>query len=149
MSADPKELYVMIQQIRLCFNQLKSLSEQLLTDLDINPSKRAVLEALNKNGAQTVAAIAKQKSVSRQHIQIIMNALKETAYVDLIDNPAHKRSPQFALTEKGTDIFAEIKRREIEPIARLARRMDGDQIKLASILLGEFNDAMASMLVGK
>lgn len=106
-----KELYALLSQIRTCFNQLKTLAEQLHHDLDVNPSMRSVMEALATHGRQSVPDIARTKRVSRQHIQAIMNALLEGGFVELVENPAHKRSPLFDITERGFSTFETVRQR--------------------------------------
>jgi len=139
MTPKEKELYAVFREIRACFNQMKSLAEQLHQDLGVNPSMRAVMEALSTRSPQTVPDIAKNKGVSRQHIQTIMNSLQAEGFVDTFDNPAHKRSPLFNLTSKGRTVFAKIKEREKEPLQRLAAVMSSESLKHAQEALSQLN----------
>ena len=141
-----QELYEMIVQVRICFNRLKALSELILEDLDINPSMRAVLEALNMHDRQTVPEIAQQKDVSRQHIQMIMNALVEGVYVNQLDNPAHKRSPQFELTPKGRDTFANVQMREAATLTKLTKKMNLKNLQTAKLFVKEFNGELSKLI---
>jgi DNA-binding MarR family transcriptional regulator len=143
MKAKEKALYDLIRQVRTCFNQLKTLAEQLHQDLGINPSMRAVMEALTLGGRMTVPEIAQSRGVSRQHIQNIMNALLADGFVAAFDNPAHKRSPHFALTEKGEQAFATIKVREKEPLKRLAATMTAESLTCAGAALADLNRQIA------
>jgi len=120
MTLPEKRLIALIREVRTCFNQLKTLAEHLHEDLGVNPSMRAVMESLVAIAPQTVPDIARSKGVSRQHIQTIMNVLLDADLVASADNPAHKRSPLFALTAKGQTIFATMGEREKEPVRRLA-----------------------------
>ena len=108
MAEQQKELTALIREIRTAFNRLKSVAEELHADLDINPSMRAVLQALILNAPQTVPDIAKAKGVSRQHVQKNMNALLEKGLVHAQDNPDHKRSVLYVPTPSGNDIFAKM-----------------------------------------
>lgn len=139
MTEKEKALYRVFGEVRTCFNRLRSLAEHLHGDLGVNPSMRAVMETLAANGAQTVPDIARQKGVSRQHIQTIMNALGDAGFVELVDNPAHKRSPLFALTAKGEVVFAEIRERETEPLRALAEAMSLGTLDEARTFLAELN----------
>lgn len=123
MTDQEEKLYAVFSEVRTCFNQLKSLAEQLHSDLGINPSMRAVMETLSRHGQQTVPDIAKRKGVSRQHIQTIMNALVESSLVEVLDNPAHKRSPLHVMTGKGERAYAEICAREKTPLRTIAEQM--------------------------
>jgi len=143
MTPKEKTLYAVFSEVRTCFNQLKMIAEQLHQDLDVNPSMRAVMEALAAKGPQTVPDIAKQKGVSRQHIQTIMNALQEHEFVESFANPAHKRSPLFNVTEKGESTFAEVVAREKEPLRRLAADMSSDTLESARGALTQLNQYLA------
>ena len=139
MTSREKQLYAVFRQVRTCFNQLKALAEQLHQDLGVNPSMRAVMESLVSEGPQTVPDIAKSKGVSRQHIQNIMNALQADGFVEACDNPAHKRSPLFNLTSKGSTTFEKVQAREKEPLRHLASSMSPDDLQHAEVALANLN----------
>jgi DNA-binding MarR family transcriptional regulator len=105
-------LYPLIWKIRRVFQQLRTLSDAMLEDLGINASQRAVLESLSDEEQFSVPQIAKQLSVSRQHIQVLVNELLTKELVELADNPSHKRSPLISITSSGMKLFASIVDRE-------------------------------------
>jgi DNA-binding MarR family transcriptional regulator len=125
--------------VRTCFNQLKALAERLHEELGVNPSMRAVMEALATGGRQTVPDIAKSRAVSRQHIQTIMNALVANGLVKVFENPAHKRSPLFDLSAKDRATFAAIAQKEKEPLRRLANALSPESLKQAQEVLLRLN----------
>lgn len=112
-------LYQLIWQTRRLFQRLRSTSEELLEGNGINASHRAVLEFLHQEQPQTVPQIAREKSVSRQHVQIIVNELLDLDLIKSSENPAHKRSPLIQLTSKGKALFESIQKKEtafLQPI---------------------------------
>ena len=143
MEPQETDLVAVIRQVRTCFNQLKTLAEQLHHDMGVNPSMRAVREVLAGEGRRTVPDIAKNKGVSRQHIQTIMNSLQADGLVACLDNPAHKRSPLFDLTSNGRTMFAEIAKREKDPIRRLAGKLSSETLRHAQEALTELNHHLA------
>ncbi|MDA0261429.1 MAG: MarR family transcriptional regulator [Proteobacteria bacterium] len=143
MTPNEKELLAVIGEVRRCFNQLKTLAEGLHRDLGVNPSMRAVMEALATEGGQTVPEIAKRKSVSRQHIQTIFNALQADGLVETFANPAHQRSPLCDLTARGRRVFAKITQREDIPLGRLAAAVSADGLAQARKTLGQLNQQLA------
>ena len=143
MTSREKNLYALIRQVRTCFNQLKTLAEQLHRDLGVNPSMRAVLESLFAEGPQTVSAIARRKGVSRQHIQNIMNALQDQRLARPLENPAHRRSPLFELTSEGNVAFNEVREREKEPLKRLAASIELHDLQYAESVLADLNRSLA------
>ncbi len=60
-----------------------------------------VLQALDRNGPQSVPALARLRSTSRQNLQILVDRLTKHGCVTSTSNPAHKSSPLFDLTAKG------------------------------------------------
>ena len=143
MTASEKKLYDVFREVRTCFNQLKSLAEQLHQDLGVNPSMRAVMESMAENGQQTVPDIANSKGISRQHIQTVMNALLAAHLVASVENPAHKRSPLYDLTAKGRDTFSKIRERETEPLRQLAATMSDTSMEQTRQTLSLLNEHLA------
>lgn len=121
MASKTESLEMLIWQIRRVFHLLASRSGELLKDMNINPSQRAVLEFLTKEEKQTVPAIARQYDVSRQHIQQIVNELLEKGLVETTYNPAHKRSVFLQLTRAGRAVFETIQHREAQLLAQISR----------------------------
>lgn len=132
-------LYAMIREVRTCFNLLKGLSDELIADLGINASLRAVMESLAESGAQTVPAIARSKGVSRQHIQVNMDGLLAKGLAESRDNPAHKRSPLYALTAAGEDVFATVQQRDAAVLERISKTFDTASMQAAGKALAELN----------
>lgn len=120
MTADAKTVVALTRGIRACFNRLRTLGDALHEDSGITAAKRAVLESLHEEGPRTVPQIARSKSVTRQHIQTIVDELAASGLVALEANPAHKRSSLVILTAKGRKTFDEMRRREAAVLAALA-----------------------------
>ena len=66
-----------------------------------------------------VPEIAARYQVSRQHIQVTVNALLEDGFLMSRPNPRHKRSPLFALTAVGRELFRKIRLAESELLDKL------------------------------
>lgn len=139
MTRQQKELAALIGEIRTAFNRLKSIAEALHADLEINPSLRAVLQALVLRAPQTVPEIAKDKGVSRQHVQKIMNVLLANGLVQVEGNPDHKRSVLHRPTPLGESLFAEIQAREAAPLTILADALPEADVVAATRLLADLN----------
>ena len=105
-------LYQLIWQTRRLFQRLRSTSDELLDGTGVNASQRAVLEFLHQQQPQTVPQIDLGKSVSRQHIQTVVNDLLIHELIETVENPTHKRSPLIQLTSTGTRLFNTIQKKE-------------------------------------
>lgn len=136
------KLYGVIRQIRLGFNQLKALGDALHQDLGITASMRAVMESLAEDGEQTVPQIARRKSVSRQHIQVNVDALLKVSIVVLRNNPAHRRSPVVAMTKQGQSAFKEMRRREKGILNSLAKEFAVNELEQTLNVLARLNDTL-------
>ena len=147
MSTRDEQLARLMREIRTCFNQLKSLAGRLHEDLGVNPSMRAVMESLAGGGRQTVSDLARCKGVSRQHVQAIMNALLADGLVVAVENPAHRRSPLFDLTNRGRATFAAIGAREREPLERIAAGLTLASLQQARTTLEQLNSRLAAEII--
>lgn len=112
MDSNQSTLYEVILRTRRLFQQQRTAGDALHGDSGITASQRAVLEFLSQYQPQTVPQMAREKSVSRQHIQKIVNQLLARRLVEQIDNPSHKRSRWIRMTRSGNRLFDSIKRRE-------------------------------------
>jgi DNA-binding MarR family transcriptional regulator len=121
--------------VRSVFNRLKALGDELHGDLEITTAMRAVMETLSEAGPMTVPQIAKLKSVTRQHIQLLVDALAEAGLAAVKENPAHRRSSLIVLTEKGRRAFAKMRAREAPIVDELAASFDAQELERAVAVL--------------
>ncbi|MEQ8736759.1 MAG: MarR family winged helix-turn-helix transcriptional regulator [Rhodospirillaceae bacterium] len=118
--AKPQTLDAVIRSIRACFNRLKATGDALHADVGITSAMRAVMESLAEGGAQTVPDVAKNKRVSRQHIQTLADQVAQAGLLTFKKNPSHKRSSLMGLTANGKRAFAAMKDREVVALQELA-----------------------------
>jgi DNA-binding MarR family transcriptional regulator len=129
-----EKMTVLTQAVRSVFNRLKALGDQLHGDLEITTAMRAVMETLTV-GPMTVPQIAKLKGVTRQHIQLLADALVEAGLAVVKENPAHRRSSLITLTEKGKRAFAKMRAREEPVIDAIAWEFDAQELERATGVL--------------
>ncbi len=106
------ELEALLNEVRLLYHCIVQVGEELHADESVTLGMRAVLEFLLKNGPTTVPDIARIRSVTRQHIQILVNDLLKQDFVVLEDNPLHKRSSFATLTKEGERVIRRMRKRE-------------------------------------
>jgi DNA-binding MarR family transcriptional regulator len=102
----------LINEIRLLYQSLVLIGDEIHAGSDISMGMRAVLEYLDRNGDTTVPHIARSRRVTRQRIQTLVNALLQLELVAIIDNPASKRSPLIGLSKSGRKTILEMRKRE-------------------------------------
>ena len=121
--------------VRAVFNRLKALGDELHGDLEVTTAMRAVMETLSQAGPMTVPRIAKLKGVTRQHIQLLADALVAAGLAAVKENPAHRRSSLIALTEKGKRVFAKMRAREAPVVEEIAWEFDTQEMERATAVL--------------
>jgi DNA-binding MarR family transcriptional regulator len=130
-----EQMAALTQAVRSVFNRLKALGDELHADLAITTAMRAVMETLFEGGPKTVPQIAKLKGVTRQHIQLLADALVDQRLAAMMENPAHKRSSLIALTEKGRRAFVKMRAREAPVIEELAWEFEARELERATGVL--------------
>ena len=115
--------------IRRLFRAMAQLANDYLQSHGVSAADRAVLEFLYPDAALSVPEIATRYQVSRQHIQVTVNALLEDGFLETRPNPRHKRSPLFALTHVGRELFRKIRARESELLDQLFADIPTDDIE--------------------
>ncbi len=140
MPSKQQALMSLVHEIRRSFQELGQYANALHSELGVNASMRAVLEFIHEHGAQTVPDIARAKSVTRQHIQTIVDQLLDRGLVEQRANPTHKRSYLIALTRDGRKVFAAIRRKEDSAFGKIAEALKGAGVNGADI-----NNAAATM----
>lgn len=142
MAAEPEQIDLLIRRIRACFHRLKAAGDALHDDLGITAAMRGVMETLAEGGPRTVPDIARDKGVSRQHIQVLADALARAGLAAFKDNPAHKRSSLVALTDTGRAAFEIMRDRERAVLADIAESLDPVAVDAAIAALETLNDTL-------
>lgn len=142
MKLKARNLYAVIRDVRLCFNLLRSRADEMHKDLGVNASMRAVMESLAGSNERTVPEIARSRGVSRQHIQVIVNALTGAKLIETRDNPDDKRTFLVSLTDRGRTVFSEIQKREAVELRLLSETFSTDELQVTLNTLQKLNDIM-------
>ncbi len=142
------DVAALIGSIRQLFQLLKAAGAALHADIGVTASMRAVLESISRQGPNTVPELARQRPVSRQHIQRIVDQLLERNLVQLEDNPSHKRSPRVALTPRGETAFNAMSEREKTVLSRIARSLSAAEAHTALRALGKMKSGLMPLVPG-
>jgi DNA-binding MarR family transcriptional regulator len=135
------------REVRRMFHQLAATAEELHGGEDgIGVPHRAVMESLWHDGDQTVPALARARSVSRQHIQVLVNTLLEHDFVEMLPNPAHQRSPLIRLTPAGRARFAAMRERERLAFQATKLPVTAEEMNAATEVLEKLRVAVHAML---
>lgn len=128
-------LRVLFDETVALFHRLRLTAERIHGQGEASAGRRGVLRSLSRGGAQTVPQLARARPVSRQHIQVLVNALLGDGLVELRQNPAHRRSRLVALTRKGALLLAAMEEREGRLLSRLAVPASARELDAAAAVL--------------
>lgn len=106
---------------------------------------RALLKDLARSWPQTVPQLARRRSVTRQHVQALVNSLSEAGWVELQANPEHRRSRLVCVTERGRELISGMERRERELFSALAVAEGGEEIGRAAEVLRSLRESLEGL----
>lgn len=114
--SDPYQITWLIRRL---FRAMGKEADSYLEALGISAAERAVVEFLYPDNELSVPQIAERYSVSRQHVQVTVNALLGAGLLMEKQNPKHKRSPLITLNDSGRDLFSQVLKKDKDAIRRL------------------------------
>ncbi|MGB3338975.1 MAG: MarR family winged helix-turn-helix transcriptional regulator [Devosia sp.] len=116
--------------------RLVSAGDQLVAPLGLTSARWQVLGAVAMATVpQPVAHMARDLGTARQGVQRLVNELLQAGFVELQDNPHHRRARLVCLTEKGRDAFRAIHKLQAPWVDTLAEGMDAHRIAAAAEVL--------------
>ena len=135
-------LAMLIEEADALSGGLRAVLEELHRGEAPSGGRRALLRGLARLGPQTVPALARSRGVTRQHIQVQVNALHEQGLVALDENPAHKRSPLARLTKRGEATLLRMTLREAKVFRSLALAEAASDLEQAAATLRTVRESL-------
>lgn len=103
---------------------------------------RAVLVQLIADGELTVPQIAREQELSRQFIQRMVNDARAAGFVELVDNPGHRRSKLVHLTRDGRSAIDAVVAREHELMGRVGGELTAPELDATLRVLAHMKAAL-------
>lgn len=113
------EVYVALGPV---YRRVARLVEQDEQVSGLSVGVRNVLDQLRRDGERTVPQLARAQDLSRQYTQRMVDQAATDGLVELVDNPAHRRSRLVRLTPAGDAAITAVIERELS----LLERVGGD-----------------------
>ena len=114
---------------------LLAWGDRFAADLGLTSARWQMLGALaHAAEAQTSPQLGERMGMSRQGAQKQLNLLLADGLVAAADNPAHKRSPLYSLTERGAAVFTQ---RWMAQAAEWAQDLSAEELAAAEKVLLE------------
>ena len=126
------ENYQVVWLVRRLFRALAQKASENLGQYELTVADRAVMEFLYPHEQLSVPDIASRYRVSRQHVQVTVNSLRNTGLLESRPNPRHKRSSLMKLSDKGGELFARILEKDNETVEKLFANIPEEDRKATS-----------------
>lgn len=103
---------------------------------------RAVLDQLRREGELTVPQMARTQDLSRQFVQRMVHDARDAGFVDLIANPAHRRSSLVRLTTEGRGAIDDVAAWEHRLMGRVGGNLTQAQLDATLHVLTSMSTAL-------
>lgn len=124
------------------FLKIRAQAEQLHPQGPCSGALRNLLRHLQQTGPQTVPSLARQRCVKRQPVQTLINQLLSQQLIESHDNPAHKRSPLYRLTEQGLKFLQQIQQREQDLLLPLELNIPAQELNTCRQMLNQIRQIL-------
>ncbi len=102
---------------------------------DLTATQRTLLADLARRGPTTLPQLARARSVSRQQVRVVVEALALRGLVRRASNPAHRRSYLVGVTPAGAVLAREVGRRESRTLSQIEDVAGADAVRGATLAL--------------
>lgn len=99
----------------------------------LTAAQRTLLADLARRGPATLPQLARTRSVTRQQVRVVVEALSERGLVRRVPNPAHRRSYLVGVTRAGSGRAREIRREESKLISRMESEVGAEALRDARL----------------
>jgi DNA-binding MarR family transcriptional regulator len=140
------DLSPLVNRIPRLYFLLRAVGDALRADLGISTGMRGVMTSIAAE-PRTVPDLARERPVSRQHIQTLVNELLAAGLAASGLNPQHRRSPLIDLTDEGRQRLREMRAREAELLSRIAPQVSPGELAAAGRLFDLLERELAARVV--
>jgi len=124
----------------------KSISRPLKHQSSITPGGMFVLGSLNRNGTQSMSDIGKCLSMPKPHVTVIVDRLIEEGLVERQSDPGDRRIVNILLTEKGFEVFENIKQEISENLKIKLSKLSEDEQEILADASQKVREILISIL---
>lgn len=132
----------LIDEIPPLFHRLRAVAGEVHGQSVSTAGRRGILRSLDCLGPQTVPQMARARTVSRQHVQVLVNGLLKDGLVASEENPAHRKSPLVRLTVRGKHRLLASQKGESQLLAHAEFQLSAKEIDRASEALRSLRELL-------
>jgi DNA-binding MarR family transcriptional regulator len=123
----------LLWETRRLFQALAVAADEALKPLNIKGSDRALIEFLVREPRPiSLAALARKRSVSRQHIHQSLRRLRNPRWIEQTPDPEDARSILLCLTPEGRSLWKEIRVIDRILLRKIARDIEPSAVRVAT-----------------
>ena len=136
------EVYVALGPVYRRVSRLVEQDEQVS---GLSVGVRNVLDQLRRDGDRTVPQLARAQELSRQYTQRMVDQARTDGLVELIDNPAHRRSHLVRLTHAGEAAIDSVLERELSLLERVGGDLTAAELEATLRVLHHMDQALIAL----
>lgn len=140
--ATGKELHALFMEVFTLHDALTGIMDEAHLQAGLSTPQARLLRLLEEGGSLPVPRMAERLRVSRQFAQKTCNELLASGLIERLENPQHKRSDLFCITEQGRAARAIFKQREAELVEKLLPGVDAAMVRSAATLLHDLEQTV-------
>src|SRR5579872_2113457 len=149
MSTWQPDLAPLVSRIPRLYSLLKAVGDEIHAGVGVTTSMHAVMSSLAVGRGRTVPDLARERAVSRQHIQSVINELLQAGLAVAARNPSHRRSPLLELTDEGLRRLRTVEAREAEYLTRIAPAVSHLELAATARLFDHLERDLAAQMKGR
>lgn len=125
-------LRAVVDECIVLADRLVWLAEHIHGEEGRGAVRRGVLRGLVRFGPQTVPSMARARSVSRQSLQPVVDALVREGLVRRAPNPRHRRSPLYEATPAAAALVARLDASDGRVLGAVRKGLSPDALRLTA-----------------
>jgi DNA-binding MarR family transcriptional regulator len=146
MPSSPRELIALTAAIRQCNLLLRTLGDELHTDLGLNVPLRGLLEFTAEKRSVTYKQIIEARLALPGSVDAMAQALVKLDMARLPGPLLTGQSPVIRLTDKGVETIKEIHRRELALSEEMARDFQSETTRQTTIDIKRLTTMLSDMI---
>jgi Transcriptional regulators len=124
----------------------KTISRPIKHQSSVTPGGMFVMGSLKRNGVMSMSDIGKCLAMPKPHVTVIVDKLIEEGYVERQNDPNDRRIINILLTEKGTEVFHEIKATLAENMKIKLLNLPEEEQEILAVASQQVKDILISIL---